>query len=194
MCIRDRYMGTILENNKILKDYTIQQKVAGLSQEYVVLSECRELVDYILTQNLIDKLNKNTEIYQAIELIDNPSSTNNMLSLRVEVVLVNKDSIETSPEYTKEVLRIADHIANFRMGRTLRAEIQEKRAKVLVTESKEKREELQEELLKKKADKQKEKEAKRANLSPEQQRRLEERDYKRNVKRQNKKMIKFAKK
>ena len=110
------------------------------------------------------------------------------------MILNSKETLDNSNEITKDVLKIVDHIANFKMARGLREEIQEKRAGVLMEASKEKREEIQEELTKKKVEKQKEKEAKLANMTPEMQRKCEEREHKRELKRQNKKLVKIAKK
>lgn len=117
-----------------------------------------------------------------------------MLTLRIDVILLNPISLKLSIDYTKDVLRMVDHVANFKMGKALKEDIQAKRSKILVQASKEKREERQEEIIKKKAEKQKEKEAKISSLPPDQQRRLEEKEYKRKIKQQNKKMVKIAKK
>ncbi len=116
------------------------------------------------------------------------------LTLRVDVILTNKEAMDNSNETTRDVLRLVDHISNFKMSRGLREAVQDGRAKALVEAQKEKREEKQEELTKRKVEKQKEREAKLANLSPEQQRKLEEKEHKRDIKRQNKKLVKMAKK
>lgn len=114
--------------------------------------------------------------------------------MRIDYVLEGKATLETSTDLTNDVLKLVDSIANFKVNRGLREEIQSKRVKTLQQESKEKREARQEEQMKKKAEKQKEKEAKQANLTPEQQRKLEEKEHKRDLKRQNKKLVKIAKK
>lgn len=114
--------------------------------------------------------------------------------LRVEFILTDDTTLTRTQELTQDVIRLMDKISSFKMNKTLREKVQEKRSKTLTVTQKEKREEYQEELMKKKADKQKERDAKISNLTPEQQRKLEEKEYRRDVKRQNKKMVKMVKK
>lgn len=114
--------------------------------------------------------------------------------MKVELILTEGTTLTKTLEMTKDVMKLVDHISTFKMGKTARERIQEKRSKTLVAAEKEKREEKQEEQMKRKAEKQKEREARLANLSPEQQRKLEEKEHRREVRRQNKKMVKLVKK
>ncbi len=159
---------------------------------------------------MIERLNSMQDVYQLIELRDDPTSAakyqffelrfasqpanNSALMLRVDVLIDNAQTLDRSHEFTRDVMKLVDQISTFKMTKGTRERLQEKRAKALLEAQKEKREEKQEELMKKKAEKQKEREAKLAAMTPEQQRKAEEKERKREMKRQSKKMIKVVKK
>jgi len=102
--------------------------------------------------------------------------------------------VEKSKEFSKDVMKLVDHLSTFKIPRGVKDRLAEKRSKLVIEAQKEKLTEKAEELAKKKAEKQKEKEARIAAMSPEEQRKYEEKERKREKQKQSKKIMKIVKK
>jgi hypothetical protein len=174
----------IRTNVEDLKSFAKAWKSDDLHPSLSILGENDEVATGLLDAEAKALLNSLAPYVQLIHLTDiyavKPAYS---LTLQGEflVPLQHRESVAVMMTL---MLHIADLASNFRLSNTAKATAERERAVYHEKRLKEQKEAREEELAKKKAEKKRQEEERKANLSKDKLRRLEEKEYKKSLKRQ----------
>lgn len=171
-----------------IKNFAKAWKADDLHPNLKVLGENDEVATGLLDAKAKGMLNALAPHLQLIHLTDLYSiKPSYPLTLQGEFIIPLQNREAVSMMMTL-MLHITDLASNFRLSNTARATAEKERAVFHDRKNKEQKEAREEELAKKKADKKKAEEERKANFSKEKLRRLEEKEYKRSLKKSGGKM------
>jgi len=191
--VKRKEAKAIHSNYSDLKAFCKKITFDELEQTYTVLGENVDSAEFILTSGVVAILKKYEKIIQMIYITD--QTKGGKLLLRADFILPH-DFMEASKDFKpiiKMLLYLVDQLSNFKLGANPRAKAEKDRAVYESLRAKEDAEKKNEELQKKKAEEKKKADALLKNLPKEKQRKLEEKEHLKDMKKKmNKKVLKIG--
>eukprot|EP01068_Selenidium_serpulae_P004515 Selendium_serpulae@DN3615_c0_g1_i1.p1 len=190
VCIaRKRSAKRIATENKDVAACACRRVVPGLTSDLVVLSDCQEAVDKLLSASIIQQLNKSAPNIRSIVVSDALASdrkVNHQMLVRVELLLPSTtDSQEMGAEMKaplNAIFAIVDEAPFVKLSEKTKIEVRKARENLSKMTTEEEDEARATELAKRREDKAREEDERIERMTPDQQRKYDERQQKRQIK------------